>query len=812
VRDLSEQQRVEGELRRSREDLEARVRERTGEVFRQTKAMDAASEGIAIVAPGGTFLYMNAAHARVYGYERPEELLGGSWRGFYEGPQLEQFDREIFPAVLKEGRWRGTVTGRRRDGTSFPEEISLALLEGGALVRVVKDITDRRRAEQELRASEARFRTMSEASPMGIFVAGPDGGVVYVNPIAQRIAGVSEEEARGTGWAKAVHPEDREAVRARIEEVLRRKEKVDSVHRFLHRDGRVVWVSLKGGPMADGGTFLGYVGTVEDISDRVRAEEELRASRDRLEQRVQERTAELLAEVAERRRTEEALRESEERVRSLVESAQDFIQTVDRDGKILSINRVLPQYRMEEVIGSSSYGYVSEEHGKVMRAALERVFQTGQPGQYELAGPGPGGRTSWYASRISPLIRGGKVVAATIIATDITARREVEEALRFQKTLLEAQGEAAIDGILVVDAEGKMISFNRRFVEMWGIPAEIVDSRSDEAAIRSVLHKLVDPEGFISRVRHLYAHRDEESRDELRLKDGRVFDRHSAPVKSADGTYYGRVWFFRDVTERRRALEETRRAYEDLKQAQAQLIRSEKLASIGMLVSGVAHEINNPLNVMYGNLKLLAQACEMMTPLAVEGARVRKVKGVRGRARKLKGMIRDGIKAAEHARRVIEDFRHFARDTRSAELVDLNVCLQEALAILQRDLGTRVRVVRRLGAVPPVRCFRGQMNQVFLNLIKNAAEAIEDRGTITLRTFRKGRRAVVEVADTGRGMDEEVRRKLFEPFFTTKPVGKGLGLGLSISATIVQNHGGQISVRSRPRKGALFRVDLPLEG
>jgi signal transduction histidine kinase len=383
-------------------------------------------------------------------------------------------------------------------------------------------------------------------------------------------------------------------------------------------------------------------------------------------------------------------------------------------------------------------------------------------------------------------------------------RQRAEEALRFQKTLLESQSEAAIDGILVVSRDGRMVSFNRRFVEMWDIPPDVVESRSDEAAIQSVLDKLAHPDYFLARVKHLYENPDEESRDEITLKDGRTFDRYSAPIKGPDGVHYGRVWFFRDVTGRkrtelelRRAAEETRRAYEDLKQAQDQLIRSEKLASIGMLVSGVAHEINNPLNVMYGNLQLLAQSPDLFR------------KGPPARGRRVRSMIRDALKAAQHARRIVEEFRSYARDTRTAEPVDLNVCLEETVAIFRRTLRPGIRLLRRLRPLPPVRCFRGQLNQVFLNLLKNADEAIERRGTITLRTRRREGRVLVEVADTGRGMTEEVRRKLFEPFFTTKPVGKGLGLGLSISAMIVQNHGGEIAVKSRPGRGWVFRVELP---
>ncbi|MBI3854785.1 MAG: hypothetical protein HY293_03745, partial [Planctomycetes bacterium] len=410
-------------------------------------------------------------------------------------------------------------------------------------------------------------------------------------------------------------------------------------------------------------------------------------------------------------------------------------------------------------------------------------------------------------------------VASTLASQigQFVERKRAEEDLRFQKSLLESQSEAAIDGILVVSRDGVMTSFNRRFCQMWDISDDVLRSRSDERALQSVLDKLADPKEFLDRVRYLYDHPDEESRDEIRLKDGRAFDRYSAPVKGADDFLNGRVWFFRDVTGRkqteenlRRAAEETRQMYEDLKEAQAQLIRSEKLASIGMLVSGVAHEINNPLNVMYGNLQLLAEVSDVLLPLSIEGARAKKLRGTASRVEKFRGMIRDALKAARHAREIVQDFRNFARDTRTAELVDLNQCLEEAVTLIQRELRPGIRVVRKLGRIPQVRCLRGQISQVFLNLLKNAGEAIEKRGTVTLRTLQRNGHVLVEVADTGRGMAEEVRSKLFEPFFTTKPVGKGLGLGLSISAMIVHNHNGRITVSSNPGRGSVFRVELPL--
>ncbi|MDX1531511.1 MAG: response regulator, partial [Rhodothermales bacterium] len=161
--------------------------------------------------------------------------------------------------------------------------------------------------------------------------------------------------------------------------------------------------------------------------------------------------------------------------------------------------------------------------------------------------------------RLVPVLDAAGALARMIgYSVDITERVEAERALRLQKTLLEAQGEASIDGILVISDEGQMLSFNRRFVEMWEIPEEVVASRSDEAALATVLDRLEDPDAFLARVAHLYAHPEEESREEVRLRDGRVFDRYSAPITSDEGDYYGRIWFFRDVTDQKRAEEAIR--------------------------------------------------------------------------------------------------------------------------------------------------------------------------------------------------------------------------------------------------------------
>ena len=156
----------------------------------------------------------------------------------------------------------------------------------------------------------------------------------------------------------------------------------------------------------------------------------------------------------------------------------------------------------------------------------------------------------WLMGTATPILyQGEEAVLGNVV--DITERKQMEKELEFRNTLLSTQQEAAIDGILVVDENGIILSFNQPFVDMWGIPADVMESKSDELALQSILNKLEAPEEFLHKVKYLYENRQEKSRDEITLKDARTFDRYSAPIHGPDGMYYGRVWYFRDITERK---------------------------------------------------------------------------------------------------------------------------------------------------------------------------------------------------------------------------------------------------------------------
>ncbi|HSE03832.1 MAG TPA: ATP-binding protein [Methylomirabilota bacterium] len=274
----------------------------------------------------------------------------------------------------------------------------------------------------------------------------------------------------------------------------------------------------------------------------------------------------------------------------------------------------------------------------------------------------------------------------------------------------------------------------------------------------------------------------------------------------------------------RTAHEELQAAYRELQATQMQLIQREKMASVGQLVAGVAHELNNPIGFVYSNVTTLEDFVRRLramleayraAPLA-EGDRVRlqaewDSRKVDYALKYLDSMIQGIREGAERARKIVRDLRVFARTQDDVwQSVDIHEEIESSLTLLNHLLKDRVEVHRKYGDLPAVECIRSQMDQVFLNLLANAAQAIPGPGAITIETRRDGPAAVIAIADTGPGIPPEIMGRLFDPFFTTKPVGEGTGLGLSISYEIVKKHGGEIRAESPADGGAIFTVRIPL--
>jgi two-component system NtrC family sensor kinase len=243
----------------------------------------------------------------------------------------------------------------------------------------------------------------------------------------------------------------------------------------------------------------------------------------------------------------------------------------------------------------------------------------------------------------------------------------------------------------------------------------------------------------------------------------------------------------------------------ELERTQNQLLQSEKMRSLGQLVAGVAHELNNPIGFVHANLQLLPGYVDKLFEAQQSGGDASKP---REAIRKLLSRSREGT---ERVKNIVMDLRSFSRmDQAELTDADLNAELTRTLGLMEPRFKDGIRIERELGALPHVRCYPAQLNQVFMNLVMNACDALEGRGTVRITSEPRDGGVRVSIADDGPGIPPAIRARVFEPFFTTKPAGQGTGLGLSISHGIVERHGGTLSVECPPEGGTVFRIDLPL--
>lgn len=274
---------------------------------------------------------------------------------------------------------------------------------------------------------------------------------------------------------------------------------------------------------------------------------------------------------------------------------------------------------------------------------------------------------------------------------------------------------------------------------------------------------------------------------------------------------------------------ELRQAYMRLNGAQEKLLQSEKMASIGQLAAGVAHEINNPIGYVHSNLGslqeylrslfILIEAYERALRAPEPKALLEEIDDIRQRAdidfisRDLPQLIAESREGIERVTRIVRDLKDFSYSDRSEswKLVDLHAGLESTINIIWNELKYKATLERRYGQLPLVECLHSELNQVYMNLLLNACQAIPERGTITVSTGCSDDETVwIEVRDDGVGIPADQRQRIFDPFYTTKPVGSGTGLGLSISYSIVNKHHGRIDVDAAPGEGAAFRIVLPI--
>ena len=277
----------------------------------------------------------------------------------------------------------------------------------------------------------------------------------------------------------------------------------------------------------------------------------------------------------------------------------------------------------------------------------------------------------------------------------------------------------------------------------------------------------------------------------------------------------------RELYFKNRELEE---ANKNLKKNQQQLVQQEKMASVGLLASGIAHEINNPLGYSLSNMTVLSEYADDLTKLlsglseATDLDQVRALlqdENIQHILADLPELVRESVEGLESVRQIVGDIRAFARSGEAGPMdADINDGIRATLNVLKTQLKNRFQVHVNYGDLPPVRCLIGKLNQVFANIIINATQASGENGSIYIDTALEDGQVVIEISDDGPGIREDHLAEVFSPFFTTKPVGEGTGLGLSICYTIItEDHSGSLTVANGAGRGcgAMFRISIPAD-
>ncbi|HPM76640.1 MAG TPA: ATP-binding protein [bacterium] len=419
-------------------------------------------------------------------------------------------------------------------------------------------------------------------------------------------------------------------------------------------------------------------------------------------------------------------------------------------------------------------------------------------------------------------------------------RATFDSELAAEKERMEAFLRGIGDGISIVDKEMRIIYVNdvlvKNFGDHTGEFCYQVYEHKNEICGGCPVRKAMDTGEVHHSLRRMYT------------KDGRLhyYESTGSPIRDEHGEIIAGIELARDVTQRiklernveirsrelakaneelRRVNEEIQQAYEELKSTQAQLLQSEKMASLGVLVSGIAHEINNPLNFVSASVQLLDENLSSIMKLmnqyenadfkSEEKERIDKVKEeieYEYLNEDVKKIVKNIGTGAERMKQIVQNLRTFSRMDSSEKLpVNLEEGIESTLQILYYEYKNRIEIERDYQTVPMVLGSPGQLNQVFMNIIHNAIQAIQGKGKIRICIHPTVDHARISISDTGPGIPADKLSKVFDPFYTTKPVGDGTGLGLSISYGIVKDHNGRLWVESEVGRGTTFHVDLPAQ-
>jgi PAS domain S-box-containing protein len=721
------------------------------------------NDGIFVFNEDYRIEYANRMVSEITGYSN-EELLKMTVLSLLGKPN-QPLTEDIFTHPERYGEKNCThIQLLTSKGMAKEVEICIALAQTPRGTRkgyaYLKDITESKQMERRIREATQQFEKIAEMGDDGIVVFDQAFKIIFANQMASEITGIPKATLIGRNFFTVIGKEDKEFLEGTVTRGVGIGEKLCTEMNILTPQGQVkdaeVCIALA---KSDAGEVKTYA-YIRDITARKEVERDLR--------------------------------NSEEKLRTLFERVRHGLFISSKEGKFLDCNQALLDmlgYPTKEEFLSINIAqdlYLNPEDRKIFQ---ERIERDGYVKDMEVEFKKKNGE------RITVLLTGhpiqnerGEIIGYQGINLDITERKRIENELRETNEFFMNLIESSVDGIIAADMNGNIFVFNKGAEALTGHTAEEVIGKIHitqiypEGVAKEIMKKLRSPEyggvgKFIPSQLNVLNKYGEEI--PIQLSAVLIYDEAAKEIAS--------VGIFTDL--RARINMEKR-----LQETHLQLVSSEKMASLGKLAAGIAHEINNPLG------GILIYASLMAEDLPEDDTK--------------RGDLARIVQETSRCKDIVKSLLEFARQTEpKMEPTDINRAITDGLFFLENQaLFHNIKIIKKLDPfLPFIRGNASQLKQVLINIIVNAAEAMHGNGTLTITSypFPDRKSITLEFTDTGEGIPEENLTRIFDPFFTTKEVGKGTGLGLATSYGIVEDHGGRISVKSKVGEGTTFTIELP---
>ena len=817
----------------------------------------------------GTILYVNKYVCDFFGFTL-EELIGKNVKETIvphtdsDGGNLEEFvsmilnDPESFTNVENENI--------KKDGTRvwFSWANKPLLDQHGKVIEILSignDITQYKHKAEELERSEKLLREAEALAKIGSWELDLIQNKLHWSDEIYRLLNLEKGTFQPTyeTFLGYIHPDDMEEVNRVYTKSVEEKSLYEIIHRILLKDGTVKWVHEKAITVYDkDGTAIRSLGTAADVTELKQTQHELELLKNSLEDQVKKRTAELemaneelgvmneelSTAIDELNETHSLLYKQEETYRLLSENSADIVTSYDHNLKSTYVSPSLHDLTGFDTLEVNNEKLKKFIHPEDFKKVEQILFdQNSQSELVRYRRLKKDGQYFWVEAAISIGFNNKKEIENIIInERDISTQKSIEDELRASEQKFRVIFENAGTGIVFGNNIGEIIFANEYFYSLLGYDVtegkkvnfsivEITFEEDRKKESELVTGLLKRKETSFSLNKRFY--RKDKSLIWVSWNVSIIWDENHLPLYLAGIAI--------DISDEIKAKEQVKLAMDELqiknttlKETQQQLLLSEKMASLGGLMAGIAHEINNPMNFISGGVQALRENISdinhtfrhLKEPESISTDFQDRLKEIDPQVRilnKIIGNIENGVS------RTLEIIKGLQIFTRSKEdeiaNVDIHENINSTLIVLRNNYREVTEIKKDYGKIPPIDCNPGKLNQVFSNLISNSIYAINEKfqgngmGLIYIKTqLDKSKKYVVlEFGDNGKGVPPEIKQRIFEPFYTTKPMGKGTGLGLSLSFSIIKEHHGEMELLSKTfkikdvsEKFTVFQLRLPI--